>query len=101
MLPHSVTLLFSQWWLTGFVKKSLHPAARAFTLSLLSDEAVCATMITEERYGDAPVAVYADAALSEDEGSENGEAGGYPSAAFSFSRRRISLVASIPSMTGI
>ena len=44
----------------------------------LCDDAVCATMITEERYGDAPVAVYDDATLSAELSGEGavGEAGG-------------------------
>lgn len=43
-------LLFSQWRETGFVRKSLQPAASAATRSLCNDDAVSATMITEERY---------------------------------------------------
>ena len=43
-------LLFSQCRETGFVRKSLQPAARAATRSLCSDDAVSATMMTEDRY---------------------------------------------------
>ena len=48
--PHSMILLFSQCSETGFVRKSLHPAASAATRSLCSDDAVSATMITEDLY---------------------------------------------------
>jgi hypothetical protein len=50
--PHSMILLFSHTSDTGFVRKSLQPAASAATRSLCRDEAVRATMITDERYGD-------------------------------------------------
>jgi hypothetical protein len=50
--PHSMILLFSHTSETGFVRKSLQPAANAATRSLCRDEAVKATMITDERYGD-------------------------------------------------
>jgi len=50
--PHSMILLFSHTSETGFVRKALHPAASAATRSLCRDEAVKATMITDERYGD-------------------------------------------------
>jgi hypothetical protein len=49
--PHSMSLLFSHCKDTGFVRKSLHPAPRAAIRSLCNDEAVKATIITEERYG--------------------------------------------------
>ena len=48
--PHSMILLFSHFSDTGFVRKSLQPAASAATLSLCSEDAVSATMITEDRY---------------------------------------------------
>lgn len=49
--PHSMILLLSHWRDTGFVRKSLQPAARAATRSACKEDAVSATMITEERYG--------------------------------------------------
>jgi hypothetical protein len=49
--PHSIILLLSHSRDTGFVKKSLQPAASAATLSDCSDDAVNATMMTEERKG--------------------------------------------------
>jgi hypothetical protein len=44
-------LLLSHSRETGFVKKSLHPAANAATLSDCNDDAVKATMMTDERNG--------------------------------------------------
>jgi hypothetical protein len=44
-------LLFSHSRETGFVRKSLHPAASAATLSDCNDDAVKATMMTDERKG--------------------------------------------------
>lgn len=44
-------LLLSQTNDTGFVKKSLHPAAKAATRSLCKEDAVKATMITDDLYG--------------------------------------------------
>jgi len=49
--PHSMILLFSHCSDTGFVRKSLQPAASAATRSVCNDEAVRATMMTEERKG--------------------------------------------------
>jgi len=49
--PHSMILLLSQSRDTGFVRKSLQPAASAATLSDCNDDAVKATMMTEERKG--------------------------------------------------
>ena len=51
MEPHSMILLFNQTKETGFVKKSLQPAASAATRSLCKEEAVRATMMTEFIYG--------------------------------------------------
>lgn len=51
MDPHSMILLLSHTSDTGFVKKSLHPAASAATRSLCKDEAVRATIMTEDLYG--------------------------------------------------
>jgi len=108
--PHSMILLFNHNSDTGFVRKSLHPAARAATRSLCSEDAVRATIMTEERYGEFIERV---SDVTEDEAdrgyfskgvwpsSVEGEIGGNPAAAFDFSRRLISLVAWIPSMTGI
>jgi hypothetical protein len=50
--PHSIILLFNQSNETGLVRKSLHPAPSAATRSLCNEEAVRATMITAERYGE-------------------------------------------------
>jgi hypothetical protein len=83
---------------TGFVKKSLHPAANATTRSDCNDEAVRATMMTEERKGDGGAA----SLTSRIRGigcSAIGVEGNTPML-FIFSSFRISLVASIPSMTG-
>ena len=44
-------LLFNHINDTGLVKKSLQPAAKAATRSLWRDDAVNATIITEERNG--------------------------------------------------
>jgi len=44
-------LLLSHSSETGLVKKSLHPAASAAPLSDCNDDAVKATMMTEERVG--------------------------------------------------
>jgi len=44
-------LLLSHSSETGLVKKSLHPAASAATLSDCNDDAVKATIMTEERKG--------------------------------------------------
>lgn len=108
--PHSMILLFNHNSDTGFVRKSLHPAARAATRSLCSEDAVRATIMTEERYGEFMERV---SDVTEDEAdrddfsegvwpsSVEGEIGGNPAAALDFSRRLISLVAWIPSMTGI
>lgn len=100
-------LLFSQRSETGFVRKSLQPAARAFTRSLCKDEAVRATIITDDRYGDDAL-VERGSLLDEDEegvkaseGVREGVAEGNSEVALIFSSRRISLVASIPSMIGI
>ena len=46
MQPHSLTFRSSQTKLTGFVKKSLQPAARASCRSDCREEAVSATMMT-------------------------------------------------------
>jgi len=67
-------------------------------------------MMTEERYGEFMERVSDVADDEADRGyfsegvwpsSMEGETGGNPAAAFDFSRRLISLVAWIPSMTGI
>lgn len=47
-------LLLSQTNETGLVRKSLQPAAKAFTLSDCREEAVKATMITEDRKNPLP-----------------------------------------------
>lgn len=52
MQPHSTILVSSHLSETGFVKKSLQPAAKAETRSLGWAEAVRATMMTELRKGD-------------------------------------------------
>ena len=44
--PHSVSLTCSQRRETGLVRKSLQPAASAFTRSACSEEAVRATIMT-------------------------------------------------------
>ena len=44
-------LLLSHSSKTGLIKKSLHPAASAAPLSDCNDDAVKATMMTEERVG--------------------------------------------------
>lgn len=54
--PHSMILLFSQWRDTGFVRKSLHPAASAATRSLCNEDAVRATMMTDDLYGGVDIA---------------------------------------------
>jgi hypothetical protein len=100
--PHSMILLFSQTRETGFVRKSLQPAASAATRSLCRDEAVKATIITDERYGDEVDLVSVDVSEGVRGGaSDDGVIGGYPAAAFDCSRRRISFVAWMPFMTGI
>ena len=96
-------LLFNHSRETGLVKKSLHPAASAATRSLGNEEAVRATMITEERYGEATERVSDAAETSEGVlcPSVVGVSEGKPDEELVFSRRRISFVASIPSMIGI
>jgi hypothetical protein len=64
-------LLFNQRRDTGFVRKSLQPAASAATRSLWREDAVRATMITEERYGD-------DNDRESDEGESDGVRIGVP-----------------------
>lgn len=56
MQPHSTILVSNHLSETGFVKKSLQPAARAETRSLWRDEAVKATMMTDDRNGDVGMA---------------------------------------------
>ena len=53
MEPHSTSFWFSHCSDTGFVRKSLHPAASAATRSLCREDAVRATMITGSSYGEA------------------------------------------------
>jgi len=71
--PHSMSLLFNDDKEIGFFMKSLQPASKAATRPLWRDEADRAMIMTDDKY----------------EG------------AFCFSNRRISLVAWMPSMTGI
>ena len=88
---------------TGLVRKSLQPAARAATRSLWRDDAVRATMMTDERYGefsDRDSEVVDEAAEGMDfsdsvgpSSVEAGDRGGKPAAALAFSNRLISLVA--------
>ncbi|RUS25390.1 hypothetical protein BC938DRAFT_472241 [Jimgerdemannia flammicorona] len=121
MQPHSMILRSNHSRLTGLVRKSLQPAARAACLSLSSEDAVSATMITGERKGDCGIAGFGATVGKGFEGS-TGEVGvvgvgGFESglaraAAMELgvdgktpifcirSRRRISLVAAMPSMMG-
>jgi len=71
--PHSMSLLFNDEKEIGFVMTSLQPASRAAIRSLWRDEADIAMIMTDVKYD----------------------------GAFCFSNRRISLVAWMPSMTGI
>ena len=105
--PHSMILLLSQWRETGLVRKSLQPAASAATRSLWREDAVRATMMTDERYE----GVVAERAVSEVEVDADASDGvcwpsdcgvdGKPPTPLVFSSFRISFVAWIPSMTGI
>lgn len=97
--PHSTIFLSSHFNETGLVRKSLHPAARAFTRSLCRDEAVRATMMTDDLNGDGGTGAFS-AAAEEDRGcSVAGVEGKTPMLLF-LSSLRISFVASIPSITG-
>ena len=111
MLPHSVSLTCSQRSETGLVRKSLHPAASAFTRSACSDEAVRATMMTgmancgEVGLESGNVEEAEEAAEVEASSGkvEFGDAAGVVMNVpmlLSRSIARISLVASIPSLTG-
>jgi hypothetical protein len=95
--PHSIILLSNHFSDTGFVKKSLHPAAKASTRSCIKLEAVKATMITDERMG-LPGAI-SMAGLSVWRDSEFGVDGKRPTL-FDLSISRIAFVASRPFMTG-
>jgi hypothetical protein len=64
MQPHSTILRSSHFSETGLVKKSLHPAASATTLSDCKLDAVSATMMTELRKGDAGGSVGPEPLLS-------------------------------------
>lgn len=98
MQPHSTVFFSSHLSDTGLVRKSLHPAANAATRSVCSDDAVRATMMTAERKGEgggtdeSPISI----ALG---WSPDGVLGNTPMLLLR-SSLRISLVASIPSMTG-
>lgn len=94
MHPHSTVFFSNHLSETGFVRKSLHPAARALTRSVCKDEAVRATMMTADRKGDA-----AGTASTGRELSLMGVLGNTP-ILLCFSIFRISLVAAIPSITG-
>lgn len=96
MQPHSTIFRSSHFNDTGFVKKSLHPAAKAETLSLCKEEAVRATMMTEDRNGDDGTGLSVASSLLT---SPAGVEGKIPMLLF-FSSFRISFVASIPSITG-
>jgi len=100
MHPHSMTLRSSHTKLTGFVKKSLQPAARASCLSLCRELAVRATIMTgllnKIKFGNlsspSGSSVVSGALLDADDEKTPME--------FTFSRRLISLVASKPFITG-
>jgi hypothetical protein len=91
-------LLSSHFRETGFVKKSLQPAANALTRSWWNDEAVRATMMTDDRRG-VPDAATSATGLRVLWESKLGVDGKNPILLF-FSDVLISLVASIPSITG-
>lgn len=97
MQPHSIILLSNHFSDTGFVKKSLHPAANASTRSCIKLEAVKATMITDERIGVPGVAPMAG--LSVWRASELGVDGKKPTL-LDLSISRMILVASRPLITG-
>lgn len=92
--PHSMILLFSQSSDTGFVRKSLQPAASAATRSACSDDAVSATMMTDDRYAGVTTLRVSDVDVSDGVRcpSDCGVVG-KPPAPFCFSIRLISLVA--------
>jgi hypothetical protein len=90
--PHSMAFLSSQGAPTGFVKKSLHPAAKASFLSDSRDDAVRATMMTGDGKGRSPSSSPGD--------GESSFSSEKTPMWFTLSNRRISLVASIPDITG-
>lgn len=99
--PHSTSFDSSQGRETGFVRKSLQPAASAATRSACSEEAVRATMITGMlRRGE--FGVPSGLLLELDAGEPISEVGVVTSMLTLFCRSisRISLVASIPLFTG-
>lgn len=83
---------------TGFVRKSLHPAANALTRSWWKDDAVKATMITEDLSG-VPGGMTSVTGLRVLCVSRLGVEGKNPMLLF-LSNVLIALVASIPSITG-
>ena len=96
--PHSIILLSSHFRETGFVRKSLQPAAKAFTRSWWKDEAVRATIMTDDRKG-VPGATKSAIGLRVLCESKLGVDGKNPILLF-FSEVLMSLVASMPSITG-
>ena len=96
MDPHSTIFFSSHLSDTGFVKKSLHPAAKASTRSDDSEDAVRATMMTDDRNGDVGSSLDGDGVRTI---SDVGVDGKTPML-WCFSSRRISRVASVPFITG-
>lgn len=97
--PHSSSFFSNQAKETGLVKKSLQPAAKATSRSTSSEEAVRATMMTETLCGVIRVLLGA----TNSGGVLPPMAGGVFAKALMLTARSaslISLVASIPSLTG-